>query len=127
MAREEASGVRSPKSSSYYFIFILVSRPIASCLPRDPFNSTLGQQGKGPGGPQSRRGFARAFIERTPISAEDKSKLAHRNAERLLAYAESGSGSLRPPSLELGWWPRPARVGRRFGISRPLQEEHTWQ
>ena len=32
------------------------------------------------GGP----GFARAFIETAPISAEDKSRLAHLNAERLL-------------------------------------------
>ena len=37
-----------------------------------------------PFGPHSRRGFARAFIETAPISAEDKSKLAHLNAERLL-------------------------------------------
>ena len=50
----------------------------------DPFNSTLGQQGKDPSGPHSRRGFARSFIETAPISAEDKSKLAHLNAERLL-------------------------------------------
>jgi uncharacterized protein len=50
----------------------------------DPFNSTLGKQGKNPGGPQSSRGFARDFIETAPISAEEKSKLAHLNAERLL-------------------------------------------
>jgi hypothetical protein len=31
---------------------------------------------------RSRRGFARAFVETAPISAEDKSKLAHLNAER---------------------------------------------
>jgi predicted TIM-barrel fold metal-dependent hydrolase len=46
----------------------------------DPYKSTLGQQGKAAFG----RGFCREFIETAPISAEDKSKLAHLNAERLL-------------------------------------------
>lgn len=50
----------------------------------DPYKSTLGQQGKDPNGPDSRPGFCRAFIETAPISAEDKSKFAHLNAERLL-------------------------------------------
>jgi predicted TIM-barrel fold metal-dependent hydrolase len=50
----------------------------------DPFNGTLGRQSKDPGEPHSNCGFARAFIETAPISDEDKSKLAHRNAERLL-------------------------------------------
>jgi predicted TIM-barrel fold metal-dependent hydrolase len=50
----------------------------------DPYKSTLGQQGKDPSRPHSRRGFARAFIETAPISAKDKSKLAHLNLERLL-------------------------------------------
>lgn len=36
-------------------------------------------------------GFARAFIETTPISAEDKSKFAHLNAERLLLARASSS------------------------------------
>jgi uncharacterized protein len=46
----------------------------------DPYKSTLGQQGKAAFG----RGFCRDFIETAPISAEEKSKLAHLNAERLL-------------------------------------------
>jgi predicted TIM-barrel fold metal-dependent hydrolase len=46
----------------------------------DPYKSTLGQQGKAP----FARGFCRDFIETAPISTEDKSKLAHLNAERLL-------------------------------------------
>jgi predicted TIM-barrel fold metal-dependent hydrolase len=46
----------------------------------DPFTSTLGPQGKESRAP----GFCRAFIESAPISDEDKSKLAHLNAERLL-------------------------------------------
>jgi uncharacterized protein len=46
----------------------------------DPYKSTLGQQGKEAFG----RDFCREFIETAPISAEDKSKLAHLNAERLL-------------------------------------------
>ncbi len=49
----------------------------------DPFNSTLGQQGEGRQ-LHSSQGFARTFIETAPISDEDKSKMAHRNAERLL-------------------------------------------
>jgi uncharacterized protein len=46
----------------------------------DPYKGTLGQQGKSGFG----RGFCREFIETAPISAEEKSKLAHINAERLL-------------------------------------------
>lgn len=46
----------------------------------DPYKSTLGQQGKETFG----GGFCREFIEIAPISAEDKSKFAHLNAERLL-------------------------------------------
>lgn len=46
----------------------------------DPYKGTLGQQGKAAFG----RGFCRDFIETAPISAEEKSKLAHLNAERLL-------------------------------------------
>jgi predicted TIM-barrel fold metal-dependent hydrolase len=46
----------------------------------DPYNGALGQQFKDPSG----RGFCRAFIETAPISTEEKSKLAHLNAERLL-------------------------------------------
>lgn len=46
----------------------------------DPYKSTLGQQGKADFG----RGFCREFIETAPISDEDKSKMAHLNAERLL-------------------------------------------
>lgn len=46
----------------------------------DPYKSTIGQQGKEP----FARGFCRAFIETAPISDEEKSKLAHLNAERLL-------------------------------------------
>jgi predicted TIM-barrel fold metal-dependent hydrolase len=46
----------------------------------DPYKSTLGQQGKEPFGNR----FCRAFIEDAPITAQEKSKLAHLNAERLL-------------------------------------------
>lgn len=46
----------------------------------DPYKGTLGQQGKDAFG----TGFCRTFIETAPLSAEDKSKLAHLNAERLL-------------------------------------------
>lgn len=46
----------------------------------DPYKGTLGQQGKA----AFERGFCRDFIETAPISAEEKSKLAHLNAERLL-------------------------------------------
>lgn len=46
----------------------------------DPYKSTLGQQGKAAFG----RGFCREFIETAPITDEEKSKLAHLNAERLL-------------------------------------------
>jgi predicted TIM-barrel fold metal-dependent hydrolase len=46
----------------------------------DPYKSTLGQQGKA----AFKGGFCREFIETAPISAADKSKLAHLNAERLL-------------------------------------------
>ena len=49
----------------------------------DPFNSTLGQQGKGRQ-LHSSQGFARTFIETAPISDEGKSKMAHRNADQLL-------------------------------------------
>jgi predicted TIM-barrel fold metal-dependent hydrolase len=50
----------------------------------DPYQSALGKRDQDPSGLHSSRGFARAFIETAPISAEDKSKLAHLNAERLL-------------------------------------------
>lgn len=46
----------------------------------DPFKGTLGQQGKSAFG----TGFCRNFIETAPITAQEKSKLAHLNAERLL-------------------------------------------
>jgi uncharacterized protein len=50
----------------------------------DPYQGTLGQQGRDPQSPHGTRGLARAFIDTAPISAEDKLKLAHLNAERLL-------------------------------------------
>ena len=46
----------------------------------DPYKGTLGQQGKSAFG----REFCREFIETAPLSSEDKAKLAHVNAERLL-------------------------------------------
>lgn len=46
----------------------------------DPYKGTLGQQGKA----AFARGFCREFIETAPITSEEKSKLAHLNAERLL-------------------------------------------
>jgi predicted TIM-barrel fold metal-dependent hydrolase len=46
----------------------------------DPYKGTLGQQGKATFG----GGFCREFIETAPITFEEKSKLAHLNAERLL-------------------------------------------
>jgi len=46
----------------------------------DPYKGTLGQQGKA----AFDSGFCREFIETAPITAEEKSKLAHLNAERLL-------------------------------------------
>jgi predicted TIM-barrel fold metal-dependent hydrolase len=57
----------------------------------DPYKSTLGQQGKEAFG----RGFCRDFIETAPISAEDKSKFAHLNAERLLLARADTRVSLR--------------------------------
>ena len=63
----------------------------------DPYKSTLGQQGKDPSRRHSRRGFARAFIETAPISAKDKSKMAHLNLERLLlARAQSPAATPGP-------------------------------
>lgn len=50
----------------------------------DPYNSTLGQRGQDLLGPSSTYNDARAFIDTAPMSAEDKLKLAHLNAERLL-------------------------------------------
>ncbi|MTD54004.1 amidohydrolase family protein [Amycolatopsis pithecellobii] len=44
----------------------------------DPYTATIGSESK------ASPGFARAFIETAPIGAEDKAKLAHRNAERFL-------------------------------------------
>ena len=49
-----------------------------------PYNGTLGQQGKDADGLLSTHRVARDFIDTAPISTEDKSKLAHLNAERLL-------------------------------------------
>ena len=49
----------------------------------DPFQSALSPV-KGTGARRDGRGFAREFIETAPISDEEKSKLAHLNAERLL-------------------------------------------
>lgn len=49
----------------------------------DPYKGTLGQLGKAAFG----SGFCREFIETAPITSEEKSKLAHRNAERLLGLA----------------------------------------
>lgn len=46
----------------------------------DPYNGALGPHGKD----TPRPGFCRDFIETAPINAEEKSKLAHLNAERLL-------------------------------------------
>ena len=46
----------------------------------DPYNGALGQPGKA----AVQSGFCRNFIETAPISAEDKARLAHSNAERLL-------------------------------------------
>ncbi len=46
----------------------------------DPYNGALGQHGE----EAPRPGFCRDFIETAPIGAEEKSKLAHLNAERLL-------------------------------------------
>jgi uncharacterized protein len=50
----------------------------------DPYNSTLGQRGQDLLGPSNTYSDARAFIDTAPMSAEDKPKLAHLNAERLL-------------------------------------------
>lgn len=46
----------------------------------DPYKGTLGQKGK----PAFGAGFCREFIETAPLTADEKAKLAHRNAERLL-------------------------------------------
>jgi hypothetical protein len=46
----------------------------------DPYKSTIGQQGAQP----FDRDFCRTYIETAPITDEEKSKLAHLNAERLL-------------------------------------------
>ena len=50
----------------------------------DPFSSTLGQKGKKQVRSQRESGFVRTFIETAPLNDEEKSKFAHRNAERLL-------------------------------------------
>jgi uncharacterized protein len=49
----------------------------------DPYQSTLGQQGSHPS-PSADGGLARTFINCAALSAEDKRKFAHLNAERLL-------------------------------------------
>jgi hypothetical protein len=49
----------------------------------DPYQGTLGQRGQHPH-PGGTRGLARTFIDTAPLSTEDKLKLAHLNAERLL-------------------------------------------
>jgi predicted TIM-barrel fold metal-dependent hydrolase len=55
----------------------------------DPYKGTLGQQGKATFG----TGFCREFIESAPISVDEKAKLAHLNAERLLLSRNSDSVS----------------------------------
>ena len=50
----------------------------------DPYNSTLGRHNHDALGPKARYVDARAFINAAPLNAEDKAKLAHLNAERLL-------------------------------------------
>ncbi len=52
----------------------------------DPYNGTLGQQGSEANEVLGRR-LARNFIETSPLTDEEKSKLAHSNAERLLSIA----------------------------------------
>lgn len=50
----------------------------------DPYSSALGQRRPDLLGAAAGYRDARAFIDSAPLSAEDKSKLAHRNAEHLL-------------------------------------------
>jgi uncharacterized protein len=53
----------------------------------DPFQGALEPRGRGLQSPRGRRRLARDFIDTAPINAEDKHKLAYRNAERLLGIA----------------------------------------
>lgn len=50
----------------------------------DPFSGSIGQEGKAPGAAQGQSGFVRRYIETAPLSDEEKAKLAHQNAERLM-------------------------------------------
>ena len=63
----------------------------------DPFNSTVGSAHQNLLGPDPVYSNARAFIDAAPMTAEDKSKLAHLNAERLLF------GRVKSASAETNW------------------------
>jgi uncharacterized protein len=51
----------------------------------DPYGGSAGQTGADSRGRYGGQGGAREFVESAPISAQDKAKLAHLNAERLLS------------------------------------------
>ena len=56
----------------------------------DPFNSTVGSAHQDLLGPDPVYANARAFIDAAPMTAEEKSKLAYVNAERLLLGRSRG-------------------------------------